>query len=235
LRISRSCSRVRFSRRRRLSSSRSSVVRPSRRPASTSACLIQLRRVWLEMPRSSATWAIERSVFWTSCTASRRNSGVYGGLVGGIDSSLPESFDPSGQVSSKPGADQKVGRKHVAPARVWPWRGLSCRTRPKRDQETAGGGTLQSGCAGAVHRGTRASRECKSVVRGPIPMQERRPRREAHRHRDARRSARGAGGLQLWSARRGLASPCHRVRSPAGTWPNGHLSMLARRGSYSVP
>jgi site-specific DNA recombinase len=28
-------------------------------------------------------------------------------LVGGIDSSLPESFDPSGQVSSKPGADQQ--------------------------------------------------------------------------------------------------------------------------------
>ncbi|MGC1852710.1 MAG: hypothetical protein WA687_09765, partial [Solirubrobacterales bacterium] len=40
-----------------------------------------------------------------SWTASRRNSGGYGGLMGGIDSSLPESFDPSGQVSSKPGED----------------------------------------------------------------------------------------------------------------------------------
>jgi hypothetical protein len=41
-----------------------------------------------------------------SWTASRRNSGGYGGLVGGIDPSLPESFDASGQVSSKPGEDQ---------------------------------------------------------------------------------------------------------------------------------
>jgi integrase len=50
--------------------------------------------------------------------------------VGGIDSSLPESFDPSGQVSSKPGADQfasKAGtplrpenfyRRALAPAAI---------------------------------------------------------------------------------------------------------------------
>ncbi|MGC1853670.1 MAG: hypothetical protein WA687_14700, partial [Solirubrobacterales bacterium] len=43
-----------------------------------------------------------------SWTASRRNSGGYGGLMGGIDSSLPESFDPSGQVSSKPGEDHTL-------------------------------------------------------------------------------------------------------------------------------
>jgi hypothetical protein len=49
-----------------------------------------------------------RAVHRASSTASRRNSGGYGGLVRGIDSSLPESCDPSAQVSSKPGEVHEV-------------------------------------------------------------------------------------------------------------------------------
>lgn len=55
LRISRSIRNVRFSRRNRASSSRSSVERPSGRlPSSCSACLTQLRSVTSETPGSSA-------------------------------------------------------------------------------------------------------------------------------------------------------------------------------------
>jgi hypothetical protein len=57
-----------------------------------------VRRVWSETPSSLATWPIDFSEMWTSSTASRRNSGGKGGFVGGIDPSLPESCDPSGQV-----------------------------------------------------------------------------------------------------------------------------------------
>jgi hypothetical protein len=41
--------------------------------------------------------------------------------VGGIDSSLPESFDPSGQVSSKPGAVHFTAEETVENAFLAIW------------------------------------------------------------------------------------------------------------------
>lgn len=68
------------SRRSRLSSSRSSLVRPWRAPRSTSAWRTQLRNVWPEIPRSFAIVGTDRSELErTSATASRRNSLGYGG------------------------------------------------------------------------------------------------------------------------------------------------------------
>ena len=50
--LARSSLKTLFSRLSLLSSSRSSVLRPSRPPRSICACLIQLRRLWSKMPSS---------------------------------------------------------------------------------------------------------------------------------------------------------------------------------------
>jgi hypothetical protein len=68
LRVSRTCSRRRFSRRRQRSSSRSSVVRPSRRPESTSR-RTQLRSDRGDQPSSAAICGIEWPELRTSSTA----------------------------------------------------------------------------------------------------------------------------------------------------------------------
>lgn len=66
----------RFSRRRRTSSWRSSLVRPSlRRPASRSLCLCQFLSDSPVMPRFWATSVMSRPPSRTSRTASARNSG----------------------------------------------------------------------------------------------------------------------------------------------------------------
>src|SRR5262249_19642340 len=75
LKISRSSRSFRFSRRSSRSSLRSSVVNPSRLPASTSAWFAQLRRVWSETPRSLAIWPIDSPELLTRRIASARNSG----------------------------------------------------------------------------------------------------------------------------------------------------------------
>jgi hypothetical protein len=82
-RISRSCRRVRFSR---------------QAPELLSllggqALALAGVDVGLLDPIAQGLVGDERSEVRVSRTASRRNSGGYGGLVGGIDSSLPESFD----------------------------------------------------------------------------------------------------------------------------------------------
>src|SRR5215208_340840 len=69
-RISLSSRRILFSRLSLLSSSRSSVLSPSRSPRSISACLIQLRRVWSAIPNSYASWRMdlagEERASWTA-------------------------------------------------------------------------------------------------------------------------------------------------------------------------
>jgi hypothetical protein len=111
LRISRCCASRRFSRRSRLSSSHSSVVRPSARPASTSRRGRQFRSVCSDTPSSAATClsAVPERI---SSTAWRRNFGGYGGRVLGIWTSfLPRPSGPSAGVSTKP------GQLHRSPAR----------------------------------------------------------------------------------------------------------------------
>jgi hypothetical protein len=99
-RISRSSRSALFSRRRRRTSSRSSVVRPSaRRPASRSACRSQFRIVWADgsncRPSSSGVRPVR-----ASSTRRARSWGGYGGRVFGIvDSLLP----PRGTVSTEAG------------------------------------------------------------------------------------------------------------------------------------
>src|SRR5262245_1642650 len=83
-RISRSCFSCRFSRRNRLSSSRSSVVRPSwRRPSFRSACATQFRIAWADGSNSCASSSGVRPAR-TSSTIRRRNSAGYGGRDLGI-------------------------------------------------------------------------------------------------------------------------------------------------------
>ena len=74
-RISFSISRVRLARRSRTSSARSSLVRPSLWPSSTSACRSQRCRHDPAIPRSAAIRAIGFSRSRASSTARRRNSG----------------------------------------------------------------------------------------------------------------------------------------------------------------
>src|SRR5918995_1962504 len=76
--------RILFSLLRLLSSSRSSVVMPSRCPASICCCFVQLRRVSAETPRSRASSESGLCEERASLTASTLNSGGYGGLVLGI-------------------------------------------------------------------------------------------------------------------------------------------------------
>src|SRR5581483_4984989 len=111
-RISRSCSSIRTLRRSSRSSARSSVVRPSRLPASTAACAVHTRSVSVEIPRSPATSFRERPLLRYSATASRRNSGGYGFLkfdpLGMADDPSCQAgrCRPSAQMSTKAGAFQ---------------------------------------------------------------------------------------------------------------------------------
>src|SRR6266481_2609053 len=102
--ISRSSRSTRFSRRNRLSSSRSAVVSPSlRRPSSSPACLTHLRIALAEASNSRANCAIGRPARANSMIR-RRYSGAYGGWVLGIGGLLlPFSPTPStkaGQLHS---------------------------------------------------------------------------------------------------------------------------------------
>src|ERR1700732_3844354 len=86
--ISRSSRSTRFSRRSRLSSSRSAVVKPSlRRPSSSPVCLTHLRIALAEASNSRANCAIGRPERASSMTR-RRYSGAYGGWVLGIGASF---------------------------------------------------------------------------------------------------------------------------------------------------
>src|SRR5580692_4808525 len=100
--ISRSSRRTRFSRRSRVSSSRSVVLKPSlRSPSSSAACLTHLRIALAVGSNSRASWSILRPAR-ASSTIRRRYSGAYGGWVLGIGRLLlPFSPTPStkaGQV-----------------------------------------------------------------------------------------------------------------------------------------
>src|SRR6266851_3875632 len=94
--ISRSSRSTRFSRRSRLSSSRSAVVSPSlRRPSSSPSCLTHWRIALAEASNSRANCAIGRPVRANSMMR-RRYSGAYGGWVLGIGGLLlPFSPTPS--------------------------------------------------------------------------------------------------------------------------------------------
>src|ERR1700692_462171 len=94
--IARSSRSTRFSRRSRLSSSRSAVVSPSlRRPSSSPACLTHLRIALAEASNSRANCAIGRPVRANSMIR-RRYSGAYAGWVLGIGGLLlPFSPTPS--------------------------------------------------------------------------------------------------------------------------------------------
>src|SRR5712691_8240726 len=108
--ISRSSRSTRFSRRKRLSSSRSAVVSPSRRrPSSSPACLTHLRIALAEASNSRANCAIGRPVRANSMIR-RRYSGAYGGWVLGIgDLLLPFSPTPS----------TKAGQLHGFASGLW--------------------------------------------------------------------------------------------------------------------
>src|SRR2546428_7518886 len=105
--ISRSSRSTRFSRRSRLSSSRSAVVSPSlRRPSSSPACLTHLRIALAEASNSRANCAIGRPVRANSMIR-RRYSGAYGGWVLGIgDLLLPFSPTPSTKAGQLHSADE---------------------------------------------------------------------------------------------------------------------------------
>jgi hypothetical protein len=77
-RISFSMRNTRFSRRSLTSSTRSSLVRPSRRPSSTSDRASQLRRQLSLMPRSLAIWPIDEVPSRANSMARWRNSGGCG-------------------------------------------------------------------------------------------------------------------------------------------------------------
>ena len=81
LRMSRSSRRILISRRALTSSSRSALVKPSRRPASTSARLTHTWTDPLLMPRSRATSLMLLPELRTSCTTSALYSGVNRLLV----------------------------------------------------------------------------------------------------------------------------------------------------------
>src|SRR5262252_10435709 len=91
---------TRFSRRSRLSSSRSVVVKPSRRrPSSSAACLTHLRITLADGSNSRANWLMLRPARASSIIR-RRYSGAYGGWVDGIGKSPVLSFPTP---STKPG------------------------------------------------------------------------------------------------------------------------------------
>jgi hypothetical protein len=100
-RISRSCRRVRTSRRSSRSSERSSLVRPGSSPRSIFYCLTQSLSDLYEAPSSRAISRAGRPLARTSATASARNCSGYGRRYGILD----KDTDPSGQVGHcRPGA-----------------------------------------------------------------------------------------------------------------------------------
>ena len=89
-----------YSRRRRLSSSPSLVVKPSlRRPSSSAACLAHLRIALADGSNLRASWLMLRPARASSMIR-RRYSGAYGGWVDGIG---VLSFSSSPTLSTKPG------------------------------------------------------------------------------------------------------------------------------------
>src|SRR5215217_5033010 len=97
------------SRRSLRSSSRSSVVRPSRSPWWISACLIQVLKELPETPSSLAICEMDLPEEWTSRTASVLNSGGYCGFVLGTQNSFPRTYYVLDvQVSVVPGQLQSV-------------------------------------------------------------------------------------------------------------------------------
>src|SRR6266851_207698 len=116
--ISRSSRSTRFSRRSRLSSSRSAVVSPSlRRPSSSPACLTHLRIALAEASNSRANCATGRPVRANSMIR-RRYSGAYGGWVLGIGGLLlPFSSTKPGQLQFVKRLDV-VGYPHRDPSRA---------------------------------------------------------------------------------------------------------------------
>ena len=105
-----SCLRTRFSLLSRPNSSRSSVVEPYRSPASISVCSTHLLKDSADTPSSRAASEIGLPEEWTSQTASRRNSGGYGGLVLGTSSPLRGRSSPSLYLST----DAKQYQKRFA-------------------------------------------------------------------------------------------------------------------------
>src|SRR5215217_2220924 len=110
-RMSRSSARIRFSRRSRRSSSRSSVVKPSALPSSTSTWRDQFRNDCSEHPSSRANCGIGRPLDLSNRTASARNSFEYGGVFGIDRHPLQRARWPSRQMSTKPGELQTMGRE----------------------------------------------------------------------------------------------------------------------------
>src|SRR5713101_4556970 len=107
--ISRSSRSPRFSRRNRLSSSRSAVVSPSlRRPSSSPACLTHWRIALAEASNSRANCAIGRPARVNSMIR-RRYSGAYGGWVLGIGGLLLP-FSPNTVYESGSTPQQRVHR-----------------------------------------------------------------------------------------------------------------------------
>ena len=101
--ISRSSSRIFTWRRSLRSSSRSLLVNPSsRRPASRSACLTQLRMHWADGSNCRASSSGVRPDR-TRRTISARNSGGYGGRDFGTWTPSSGPIVPSGQVSTRTG------------------------------------------------------------------------------------------------------------------------------------
>src|SRR2546423_11418727 len=99
-----SCLRTLFSRRSLLSSSRSSVVSPSRSPWSIWACLTQFLKEVPEIPRSLAICEMDLPEERTSCTASALNCGGYCGFVPDTQNSFPRIYYPHNvRVSVGPG------------------------------------------------------------------------------------------------------------------------------------
>src|SRR5262249_39828404 len=111
---SRSSRRTRFSRRSRRNSSRSSLLNPSRRPASTPARLTHVLNDSAATPRSLAPSPSGRPARRYSSTASRRNSGGYGflkfdplGMVAHPSRQIGQ-HRPSAQMSTKAGTLQRL-------------------------------------------------------------------------------------------------------------------------------
>src|SRR3954468_24823059 len=102
-RMSRSSARIKFSRRNRRNSSRSSEVKPSASPASTSTWRDQLRSDCSEQPSSRASCGIGRPLERSKRTASARNSFEYGGVFGIDRHPLRPASRHSHQMSTKPG------------------------------------------------------------------------------------------------------------------------------------
>src|SRR6266536_5966852 len=122
--ISRSCSSVRTFRRSSRNSWRSSLVSPSRRPPSTSACRAQIRSVSVETPRSTAISLSGRPDRLYSSTASRRNSGGYGLLKFDPLGMAEHPPCPAGQCRPSAQVSTETGALHRDRSGAGSWRGF---------------------------------------------------------------------------------------------------------------